>query len=102
MKYSIKVRLQSQHCEKRGGFSIVIPPEYDVYISQMILYARACSIHGQFLIGGNRLTRKGGLSLYLGTHRRSAGMGQISSQIYQWDAIFINLLYQWVDDLAYL
>jgi hypothetical protein len=24
----------------------------------------------------------------------------LTSQIYQWDAIFINLLYQWVDDLA--
>jgi hypothetical protein len=31
----------------------------------------------------------GGLFLYLGIHRRTAGMG---SQIYQWDAIFINLL----------
>jgi hypothetical protein len=34
----------------------------------------------------------GGLFLYLGIPRRTAGMGHLlTSQIYQWDAIFINL-----------
>jgi hypothetical protein len=54
-----------------------------------------CSRQAIFQLSGGE-----GLFLYLGIHRRTAGMG---TQIYQWDAIFINLLYQWIDtcNLAY-
>jgi hypothetical protein len=43
-----------------------------------------------------------GLFLYHGTHTHVPLEWVIfmTSQIYQCDAIFINLLYQWVDNLA--
>jgi hypothetical protein len=48
------------------------------------------------------LLAQGGIFLCLGIHRGAAGMGSfLTSQIYQWDAIFIYLLYQWVDNLTF-
>jgi hypothetical protein len=45
----------------------------------------------------------GGIFLHLGIHRHPDGIG-ISfwpvKYINAWDAMFINLLYQWVDNLA--
>ena len=78
----MKEGLQTQHYDKRGGFnfSIVnfphvcsnIPPAYDVCISQMIRYARACSIYDQFLIRGNLLTNKLRSQEFLQSHIQAA------------------------------
>ena len=38
--------------------NIPASPAYGVYISQLILYARACSAYDQFLLRGNLLTKK--------------------------------------------
>jgi hypothetical protein len=82
IKYPMKAVLQSQHYEKRGvfNFSIVnfpypcinIPLAYDVYISQMVRYARACPTYDQFLIRGNLLTNKLRSQEFLKSHLQTA------------------------------
>jgi hypothetical protein len=69
LKLDINGKLTTQLYDKRDDFNfsivnfpflcinITISPVYGVYISQMIRYARACSMYGQFLIWGSLLTK---------------------------------------------